>query len=242
MIPASFLQNAADIIADTNNGLSTSKICRLCSSYAVDFGVDIPYSAIPAMGTYSNKRELLYNNLLKFSPEQQYKIIRELCEHQDIKNRDEVKELKALLISRYNSLSSNDTAEEIEFVEETIHWLSDFPDAKKIYDNALLKLNNNIFDRNTLDDFRLSLETLLRSVLKNGKSLENQKNELGLFFKNKGASPEFANLYNTVVDIYSKYQNNHIKHQDKVVAEEITFIVGLTSLLMRHIIKLSKIA
>ena len=79
-------------------------------------------------------------------------------------------------------------------------------------------------------------------MLKNGKSLENQKNELGSFFKSKGASSEFANLYNTVVDIYSKYQNNHIKHQDKVVAEEITFIVGLTSLLMQHIIKLSKIA
>lgn len=241
MIPTEFIQHSADIIGDTNFGLSTSQICKLCSAYAVDFGVNIPYSKVPPMGTYDNKRTLLFENLVKFSPQQQYKIIRELCENDKIRETPEVKKLKATLISRYNKLADNDAVQNIEYVEETIHWLSDYPDAKKIYDEALLKLNNNVFDRNTLDDFRLAFETLLRAILGNGKSLENQKSDLGIFFKSKSASPEFANLFNAVVDIYSKYQNNHVKHQDKVVAEEINFIVGLTSLLMQHIIRLSKI-
>ena len=241
MIPETFIQQSADIIGNTNNGLSTAQICRLCSAYAVDFGVDIPYSKVPQMGTYSNKRTLLFDNLVKFSPEQQYKIIRELCENDAIKENPEVKKLKATLIARYNQFANNDAVQNIEYVEETIHWLDDYRDTKKIYDEALLKLNNNVFDRNTLDDFRLSLETLLRTILGNGKSLENQKSDLGLFFKSKAASPEFANLFNAVVDIYSKYQNNHVKHQNKVIAEEINFIVGLTSLLMQHIIRLSRI-
>lgn len=240
MIHTTFIQHSADIIGNTNNGLSTAQICKLCSAYAVDFGVDIPFPKVPQMGTYSNKRTLLFDNLVKFSPEQQYKIIRELCENDTIKDIPEVKKLKATLIARYNKLANDDAVQTIEFVEETIHWLSDYPDTKKIYDEALLKLKNNVFDRNTLDDFRLSLETLLRTVLGNGKSLENQKSDLGLFFKSKGASPEFANLFNTVVDIYSKYQNNHVKHQDKVIDDEINFIVGLTSLLMQHIIRLAK--
>ncbi len=241
MIPTEFIQHSADIIGDTNLGLSTAQICKLCSAYAVDFGVSIPYPKVPPMGTYDNKRTLLFDNLVKFSPQQQYRIIRELCENDKIKEAPEVKKLKAALISRYNKLADNDAVENIDYVEETIHWLSDYPDAKKIYDEALLKLNNNVFDRNTLDDFRLAFETLLRTILVNGKSLENQKSDLGIFFKSKSASPEFANLFNAVVDIYSKYQNNHVKHQDKVVAEEINFIVGLTSLLMQHIIRLSKI-
>jgi hypothetical protein len=43
-----------------------------------------------------------------------------------------------------------------------------------------------VFLRNVLDDMRLSLELLLKAVLGNDKSLENQIPQLGGFIKEKG--------------------------------------------------------
>jgi len=43
MIPNVFIQNAADILAATNGGLSTSQVVKLCAAYAIDFNVEIPY-------------------------------------------------------------------------------------------------------------------------------------------------------------------------------------------------------
>jgi len=40
----SFISHAADILGDTNRGLSGSQIVKHCNSYAVDFDVKIPIS------------------------------------------------------------------------------------------------------------------------------------------------------------------------------------------------------
>ena len=40
MIPNVFIQNAADILAATNGGLSTAQVVKLCASYAIDFNVN----------------------------------------------------------------------------------------------------------------------------------------------------------------------------------------------------------
>ena len=42
MIPDLFILNAANILGDTNTGLTSSQIVNLCSAYAIDFNVDIP--------------------------------------------------------------------------------------------------------------------------------------------------------------------------------------------------------
>ena len=124
-------------------------------------------------------------------------------------------------------------------IDETKHWLDSFDDVLSLYDEALLKFKNNIFERNLLDDLRLALEKLLKHIFKNSKSLENQISDLGAFISSKGGSKELANMFQKLVDYYSKYQNSYVKHDDKVIEEEIEFMFELTSSFMKHLIRIN---
>lgn len=114
--------------------------------------------------------------------------------------------------------------------------LVDYPESAGLYQNALNKLNENRNERNILDDLRLSLELLLKSLLNNTKSLENQLNELGAYLKKKGVSIEVRNMIMTLIEYYSKYQNSYVKHNDLVKRDEIDLIVNLTGAFISFII------
>ena len=79
------------------------------------------------------------------------------------------------------------------------------------------------------------MELLLKSVLKNDKSLENQLSHLGSFVSKIGGTKEFCNMFVKLIDYYSKYQNEHVKHNDKIVELEIDFMVDITSAFMKTI-------
>ena len=49
---------------------------------------------------------------------------------------------------------------------ETKHWLSDYPESLRIYDDALNKFNNKIFQRNVLDDLRLITRKVAKVYIK----------------------------------------------------------------------------
>ncbi len=241
MIPNVFIQNAADILAATNGGLSTAQVVKLCAAYAIDFNVEIPYSSLPlpADGSVPNKRTALKLNLDKFSPEQQFKIIKELCEHELFQENADVKKLKMQLLTRYGELNKDAEAVNETLIDETKHWLNDYPESLKIYEGALLKFSSKAFERNLLDDLRLSLELLLKSIFSNSKSLENQIADLGAFIQKKGGSKELGNMFQKLVDYYSKYQNTYVKHNDDIIEEEIEFILELTSSFMKHLIRIN---
>ena len=124
-------------------------------------------------------------------------------------------------------------------IEETKHWLEPYAKSKQNYLYALNKFNNGVFLRNSLDDLRLSLELLLQEIFGNSKSLENQINEVGSMVISKGGSKEFANMFQKLVEYYTKYQNTYIKHDDRVMELEIEFIFELTSSFMKHFVRLS---
>jgi hypothetical protein len=240
IIPTTFLTHAADILGETDIGLSGGNIAKACTAYAIDFDVNIPYSS--SVAGAPNKRTALLDNLRRFSPSQQYKIIRELCEHPKLPNPvpDQVNNLKIQLIARYGSLFGAVSSETLNLalIEETKHWLEKYATSYKLYDSALMKFNNNVFERNLLDDLRLSLELLLKELFSNGKSLENQLSDIGTFISSNGGSKEFSNMFRTLVDYYSKYQNTFIKHNDLVVEEEVEFIFEMTSSFMKHLVKM----
>ena len=123
-------------------------------------------------------------------------------------------------------------------IERVRHWLVDFPEVLDVYNDALKKYGNGVFHRNVPDDVRLALEKLLHSLFNNQKSLENQINLLGDFIKQRGGSPELANMFVKLVDYYSKYQNSYIKHDDSVIEAEVDFILEISSSFMKHLIKL----
>lgn len=241
-IPSMFLTHASDILGDTKDGLSGSNIAKAFAGYAFDFNVNIPYASYPFGANVPNKRTALLENLICFDPKEQYKIIKELCEHPKLPQPvpDSVNNLKIQLIARYSDQFGSVSSETLNetLVEEAKHWLAEYPDSLKLYETALTKFNNNIFERNLLDDLRLSLELLLKSIFSNGKSLENQISQIGTFISSNGGSKDFSNMFHKLVDYYSKYQNSFVKHNDAVIEEEVEFIFEMTSSFMKHLVKM----
>ena len=107
----------------------------------------------------------------------------------------------------------------------TYSQLSVCPAAQTVYKSGITKYAEKKFDRNVLDDMRLSLELLVKQILGNGKSLENQTSELG------------RNLVIKTVDYLCKYQNQYVKHNDAVNPEEIDYIIEQTSATINFLIK-----
>lgn len=183
IIPTTFLTHASDILGDTEKGLSGGTITKVCTAYAIDFEVNIPYSS--SVAGAPNKRTALLDNLRRFIPSQQYKIIKELCEHPGLPDPipDAVMNLKIQLIARYGRQFGTVSSETLNLplIEDTKHWLDKYQASYKLYDSALKKFNNKVFERNLLDDLRLSLELLLKDIFSNAKSLENQLSNIGSF-------------------------------------------------------------
>lgn len=241
MIPDLFILNATNILGDTNTGLTSSQIVSLCSAYAIDFNVNIPYSSLPfpTDGSVPNKRTALKRNIEAFSPEQQFKIIKELCELEQFAQNLNVKDLKIKLITRYGHLNPDINIVNEVLIDETRHWLNDYSKVLALYQSALDKYNNGIFERNILDDLRLALEMLLKDILRNEKSLENQLSALGSFIQEKGGSKELGNMFQKLVEYYSKYQNTYVKHNDQVIEEEVEFIFEITSSFLKHFVRIN---
>ncbi len=215
------------------------------SAFAVDFDRDIPHAAYPFNA--DNKKTALFENLQSFSPEQQYQVIYELCDristNANVTTQQKINasQLKLTLLSRYYQFSSDTSSSKKDVpvvVTEVRHWLSDFPPAKKTYEEALQKHSNGIFTRNALDDLRLSLEALLRQLLNNEKSLENQIAAVGGYIKDNGGSSELANMLVKLIDYYTKYQNTYIKHGDAVPTAEAEFVLEITACFMKHLIRI----
>lgn len=240
-ITNAFIKHAADILGDTNTGLSGSKIAEYLSRYACNQNIEIPYPSCPFPKDLPNKRTALYKNLQAFSGEQQYKIIKELCELEFFSDNKAVKDLKIKLVSQYGNSFGYSVPQEVDktLVDATNAWLGDYPVAKKSFEDAIIMLENKIFERNLLDNLRLSLETLVKSLLSNNKSLENQLPELGGFLQSKNVSAELRNMVVKLIDYYAKYQNTYIKHSDTVNEKEIEFIFECTSSLMKFLIRVA---
>ncbi len=122
-------------------------------------------------------------------------------------------------------------------VNDNLDWLIEYPNVYKLFTLSLSRIGVKGKEREVLDNLRLSLETLLKEILGNSKSLEKQKSELGGYLKTQGISTEISNLFWQVLDYYTKYQNNNVKHSDNVNPDEVEFLLYLTGTMMRLILK-----
>lgn len=236
-----FLSQAASVLGDTNEGLSGGDIVSSFVSYANDLEVDIPHSSLPIVAP--NKRTALLENLRAFDAKNQYKIIRELCDHAKLPKpiASSIGKLKVQLVAKYGAEFGTTSSETLnmDLVNETEHWLAGHEASLGLYQEALLKYSNGIFKRNLLDDLRISLEMLLKEIFGNNKSLEKQISHLGAFINKNGGSKHFTNMFERLVDYYTKYQNDLIKHDVVFIEEEIEFIFELTSSFMKHIVRMN---
>lgn len=236
-----FLTHASEVLGDTNTGLSGAQIIKYCNGYAIDFNIVIPVDSSD-FGKFGsivpNKRTALLRNLQSFNAKQQFQIIKELSELEFFKSKEAAKKLKIQLYTRYGYLAEEKLSN-TELVVKTKHWLENYPQSLKEYNSALTKYEGDIFERNTLDDMRLSFELLVKDILGNDKSLENQIAELGGMLKDTDASVELRNMVTQVIKYYTDFQNHHVKHNDKVNNNEIEYVIELTSVVMKFLIKIS---
>jgi hypothetical protein len=108
------------------------------------------------------------------------------------------------------------------------------PAAQTVYKSGITKYCGKQFERNVLDDMRLALELLVKQILGNGKSLENQIEPLGA--KLKGYHSELRNLIRLTIAYLCKYQNHYVKHDDAVDPTELDFIIEQTSAIINFLI------
>jgi hypothetical protein len=238
---AAFVNYAADILADTERGLSGPEIVKATVAQAVENDVVLPHPAYPFVA--HNKRTALAENIMAFPEAIRYRVLLELCDHPSVleRNKEAAQKLKLRLMARYGHLAQEALSTEVNatLVQQARHWLEAFPDSLVLYNEALAKYTHRIFLRNLLDDLRLSLEKLLQGLLSNQRTLENQLSEVGAFLKARGASPEHTNMFVKLIDYYCKYQNNYVKHDDAVIEEEIEFLIEITSSFMKHLVRLA---
>jgi len=112
-------------------------------------------------------------------------------------------------------------------VNDVLDWLISYPNVQKSFKSALEKYQDKIYQRNLIDDLRLSLELFFKEILNNNKSLENQEKLLSEYLEQKNVPKELNNMYWKLIDYYAKYQNNYAKHEDKVDSSEIEFVIYL---------------
>lgn len=237
-----FITYTTEILGDTHNGLTGSEIAKYCSSFAIKFNVTIPFPKypFPKKAGVPNKRTALKSNIDCFDDEQKFIIIKWLCELPKFVDNKDIQKVKETLLLKYSHLSK-EKLNNTELIKKTQHWLSNYPLALTHYNNGLTRYEQNIFQRNVIDDMRLSLELLVKSLLDNQKSLENNISEIGSKLKCKNISSHLRQMVPKLIDYYTKYQNNHIKHingnNESESENEIEFIIEFTSIVMKFLIK-----
>lgn len=128
-------------------------------------------------------------------------------------------------------------------VNNVLAWLKAYPNVAKHFEKALqtYQAGDTSKYRNLLDDLRFALEQLLKEVLENDKSLENQQTVLLPWLKNQGVHQQLINMYQQLLfGSYAMYQNDAVKHKEAFSVDEIEFMIYLTGTFMRLLLQLTE--
>jgi hypothetical protein len=127
-------------------------------------------------------------------------------------------------------------------INETLDWLESYPKVVKQFSLALeIYLTDAGSKRGiVLDRLRHSLEQLLRALLSNRKSLENQKDHLLPWLKARHVNQEVVSMFAVLLEKFAKYQNDAVKHDDKSAAVEVDFMIYLTGAFMRFLLEVER--
>ncbi|HFP6589629.1 TPA: hypothetical protein ACHJ29_001924 [Enterococcus faecalis] len=239
-----YMQNLITMASGTLNEVySGTEIATLFAEYGAEFNSSVPFISTP-FPNFTSKATAIQNNLQSFTEEQQFKIIKELCESvlaQNPANKDVAKILK-LLLKNYGSVYSNDKIDR-NIINETNTWLTASSRAKEEFEKAIQSYDNSIYNRYTLDSIRLAFEFFMQDILKNSKSLENQpiEEELLPLLRKKGIPKEIINLVRLIIKGLISYQNENVKHSQTFTDLEVEFVIEQTSILMKLFAKIEKI-
>lgn len=121
-------------------------------------------------------------------------------------------------------------------VSDILLWLRDYPGAQKTYVTALKQYADGIYIRDVADNLRKSLETFLQEFLGNEKNLETNKNEICKYLSKEGVDPGINGLFQPLINAYKNINDRIAKHNDKVDARLLEFILYQTGILIRMVL------
>ncbi len=124
-------------------------------------------------------------------------------------------------------------------VDSNLSWLSRFPSVLKPFEEALelYTAKDPRQYRGVLDNLRFAVEQMVRTVLNNQKSLENQKHEFLRWLKTHGVHAHIGGMYHDLLfGRFTGYQNEAVKHkEDQYTPAEVEFVLYLTGTFLRLI-------
>ena len=225
-VPYVLLVGIEDQLADVFD--TKQEIIDITRSFAKNVDKEVPVTHVG----YETKKEILRKNIGCFSDDEIFDFMSQLEKLSFIKYEDYLcEEIDKLLA--YQESGSNRSRSSITDL------LSGYPPKIKIQWRQECLFYDNKDYRNSLDNMRLTIELLVKEVTRSNKSLENQKKNLGNFFKVKGMNSQVVNLFWKMLDMYDTIQDNEAKHDvpNDLNREEITFLMNQASLIIRFIIE-----
>jgi hypothetical protein len=131
-----------------------------------------------------------------------------------------------------------------DLINGNLLWLQEYPESLKALEQSLsiYMAGDKPKFRNLIDNLRVSVEQLLRAVLKNSKSLENQSKELDVWLEKHGVHKQIRNLYGQFLfGPYATLQNDVAKHGDtELLPDEIEYLIYQTGTFLRLILQLDR--
>lgn len=128
-------------------------------------------------------------------------------------------------------------------VSQPLDWLSQYPATHSVFIKALqMYSDDKSYDARTVtDQFRKALESFFQEFFQSTKTLENLKSEFGRYLSSKGITKEVANNLEALLQSYTNYMNNNIKHRDNANNQVLEYIMYQTGNIIRLLIKLKQI-
>lgn len=212
-------------------------IKRHFSDYCLKYGLEKDLFQMKRLESKSDYCRRLFSC---FDDVEQAGLISYLAEQDDrLKQLEVVQKALYRLADSYGVITL--TVEESERAIEIEILLSDFPDCLGLWKKS--QSHYQAFQyRESLDNARLCLEILLKSLLGNSKSLENQRADLGRWLVGRGVPNEIVNMVWESIQKYSRVQNEHIKHDvpTKLIANEVAFVFDQTYSILKYLLRKSR--
>jgi hypothetical protein len=137
-------------------------------------------------------------------------------------------------------------------VDPTVDWLGRYPSVQEHARRSLRRLaEDETFE--SLNSIRVALETLVRAVLQNGRSLENQIGTEASgdapflkWLRERGVKPQTATMGQRITSSFCDLQNSWVKHPPATGASfdraEAEYAIYVVFSLMRLISRLADAA
>ena len=125
-------------------------------------------------------------------------------------------------------------------VSEPLDWLSDYPNTRKIFTIALQQYSNGQYVRDVADNLRKSFEEFLKEFLNNNNDLNKNKKEVESYLKEQNAAPQLITMLVSLISHYYLLNNEVAKHNDKMDARYLEFLMYQTGVFIRMLIVVKK--